>query len=468
MFEPNKRPYLLALICLGCLAGGAFTNRLAYERIWLLLGSAALGLAIALCQSARAREAREAALQAHQAKAEFMANMSHEIRTPLNGIAGMAELLANTRLDAEQREMAAVIKSSCECLTAVVNTILDFSRIEANNVRLAPVEVDLRALLDSLIKICAPQAHAKGLELRHTVARDVPEIVLGDPLRIRQVLGHFLGNAIKFTKAGSVGVEVSQSGDRPDNRSLLFRVMDTGIGVAPDQAARIFRPFTQADSAAGRKFGGVGLGLAIAHRLVSLMGGSTDMESEVGKGSTFWFLLPLKTPGPLLRPEPISGGRVLIVDDNPVNQIVALRAVSSLGYAAEVVAGGEQAMAALERDSFAAILLDCQMPGLDGYQVAKLIRRRESQERSQGRIPIIAMTANQSEGDPERCRAAGMDDYLGKPIRLATLSGILERWTGVAATVGANSASSARASTRPPGPPNGHSPIAPPAPHLPG
>jgi CheY-like chemotaxis protein len=234
-------------------------------------------------------------------------------------------------------------------------------------------------------------------------------------------------------------------------------VIDTGIGITPQQAATIFRPFTQADSAASRKYGGVGLGLAIAYRLVSLMGGSIDLQSQPGKGSTFWFLLPLQVSG---HPKPISGGRVLIVDDNPVNQIVALRAVSSLGYAAEAVSGGEQALAALERDSFAAILLDCQMPGLDGYQVAQKIRHRESQDSSGRRTPIIAMTANAVQGDPERCRNAGMDDYLAKPIRLAALSSSLERWTSVTPQLLVDSASSVRASTRPPDRPNGHSPIA--------
>jgi signal transduction histidine kinase/CheY-like chemotaxis protein len=417
-----------------------------------------LALAVLLRQVAFARNARKLAIQDNAARSEFLANMSHEIRTPLNGIVGIAELLAATPLDAEQRELTAVIKSSSECLVRIVNSIFEFSGIESGKVSLDVAELDLRAVIHGVVEFFAPQALAKGLELRSAVRGDIPALVMGDPAHIRQVLVNLVENAVKFTSAGSVRVEVSQTGDRTENRGLLFRVIDTGIGVDRLVADKIFRPFTQADSSATRRYGGIGLGLAISHRLVALMGGTINVESRPGSGSTFWFLLPLVQPR---QPSVAiaSTGRILIVDDNPVNQIVALRAVNNLGYVAEVVAGGEQALEAVDRAPFAAILMDCQMPGLDGYQATAQIRRREAQTGSERRTPIIAMTASATEGDPERCRAAGMDDYLTKPLRMAALADTLERWTRGWAAVTVRSANPVPASTTPPDPANGRLPI---------
>ena len=474
----KKRPYVPALTGIGCifvailLTLAPLYSDLAspQHRVPLFtLGPACLAAAllILICQLLRADDARKAALQTNAAKSEFLAHMSHEIRTPLNGIVAMAELLGKTRLDSEQREMAAVIKSSSECLIAIVDNIFDFSHIASGSMRLEPVAFDLRAVMESVTGLFRPQALAKGLELQCSVAPDVPSLVNGDPFRIRQILVNLLGNAVKFTNIGHIRLEASLTGDLAKNRGLLVRVIDTGIGIDKRDAAEIFRPFTQADSADTRKHDGIGLGLAISHRLVSLMGGSINVESYPGTGSTFWFLLPLlpldqTVDGPLLPAASTAAERILIVDDNPVNQIVALRAVGKLGYAAEVVSGGEQALVALDRDPFAAILLDCQMPGMDGYQLAERIRRRESRAEDRTHIPIIAMTANTAEGNPERCQAAGMDDYLTKPIRLAALSGTLERWAGKPSSVTALCASPAPTSTRLPSPPNGRSPIVPP------
>ena len=427
-------------------------------------GGSALGacgillvVAVSALQLISARKARHAAIQANQAKSEFLANMSHELRTPLNGIVGVAELMGLTPLNVEQREFIAVIKSSSEALLRIVNDIFDFSRIETGGIRLDTVEFEVRTMIAGLVQSFASQARAKGLALHPLVSGEVPRMVMGDPARIRQVLSNLIDNALKFTGAGSVRVEVSLTGDRQKGRGLLFRVVDTGIGIFPGIARHIFRPFTQADSSTTRRYGGTGLGLAISHRLVAMMGGAIDHETTPGRGSAFWFVLPLtektqSAPVPPDRP-------VLIVDDNPVNQIVALRAVNRLGYAADVVSGGEQALAAVGRTQFAAILMDCQMPGLDGYQATEQIRTCEAQAGSAWRTPIIAMTANASEGDPERCRAAGMDDYLTKPVRIADLDAALQRWARRPRPIAASAANPAPPSPIVADPASGHLPI---------
>jgi signal transduction histidine kinase len=408
-------------------------SRLPGNAAWVLAWALVAALAVLVRQIVRARGERRAAIQASSVRSEFLANVSHEIRTPLNGVLGMAEILAATRLDRNQREMLSVIRSSSECLLAIVNDILDYSRIEAAEMRIEEVAFDLGAAIGNVRAFFEPRAVAKGLTLQVKMAPEVPRMVRGDPLRLGQILINLMGNGLKFTETGSVRLEVNLAGEQTDGVTILCRVIDTGIGIDTATAARLFAPFTQADSSTSRRYGGTGLGLAISHRLLGLLGGSIGVDSQPGKGSTFWFLLPLKVvaseaplavredaedaagagaasqhpvAGPLPPEVPACGRRVLIVEDNPINQIVALRAVTGLGYQAEMAPGGEEALAAFTRDRFDAILMDCQMPGMDGYHVAAEMRRLEALETAAKPTPIIAMTANVIEGDQQKCVAA--------------------------------------------------------------
>jgi signal transduction histidine kinase/ActR/RegA family two-component response regulator len=405
-------------------------------------GGLVVVLGVLIWQVRRVRDARSAAEKANSAKSQFLANMSHEIRTPLNGIVAMTELLGRSGLTPEQRDIAAVILNSSEALMTIVNDILDFSKIEAGGMNIEQIGFDVRATVEDAVCLFKPRAQQKSLKIECRIAADVPNMIAGDPVRIRQVLMNLLSNAIKFTETGGVGVELARAGNPEQGPALLFRVIDTGIGVPPESSAKLFRAFTQADSGTTRKFGGTGLGLAISLRLVTLMGGSIGLESDPGHGSVFWFIIPAPPMEPVEQPQPApvslpareecqpaiaqaGGWRILIVEDNPVNQVVAARALRTLGYAPDVASSGEAALEALRQHPFDLILMDCQMPGMDGYQTATEIRRREAGRR---RTPIVAMTANNVDGDRERCAAAGMDDYLSKPFRIAALERALRRW----------------------------------------
>ena len=402
--------------------------------------------------------ARDRAIEASRMKSEFLANVSHEVRTPLNGMLGMLSILAESGLRSEQEDYVKTAYRSGEILLSLINDLLDFSKVEAGKIDVEHITYNIRDMVDDVLQLFDEQIATKALVLSKHIAAEVPKEISGDPWRIRQVLLNLLGNAIKFTDEGSIALTISIEQEGKSHCVLRFEVSDTGLGISANDQDRIFEVFTQADGSTTRRYGGTGLGLTISKKLVELMGGAINVKSDAGKGSTFWFTLPqgkIEMPSAKViafdrhsakaerdneviaqgvkhfSEHNIDDGRrlsVLVVEDNEINQKVAVKMLGKLGCDVDVAANGEIAFAAYQEKTYDLIFMDCLMPVMDGFEATMLIRAQERKDYIEDTVPIIAMTANLRQQDQDKCSAAGMDDFLFKPINLNSLRKVIAQW----------------------------------------
>ena len=385
-------------------------------------------------------KAKEAAENALKYKSEFLANMSHEIRTPINGIIGMSEFLAQTDLSPKQDEFVRIIRSSANSLLNLINDILDFSKLEAGRVELEHIDFDLHELITDTVKSIEFKAREKNLWVKHDIDPKIPQAANGDPTRIRQVLLNLLSNAIKFTTQGGISVKSSLIAEADNFDRIRFDVIDTGIGISEEGRKKLFKSFSQVDASTTRTYGGTGLGLAISKSLAEMMEGEINVESEPGKGSDFWFSAKLQKSDPEILKKKSTNEfiymsaespklKILLAEDNIVNQKVAMIHFQSLGHEVEVAKNGKIAVEMFESKNYDVIFMDVQMPEMDGFEATQAIREIEKNSGNNTKIPIIAMTANAMQGDKERCLAAGMDNYISKPFTAGSLLKILQTYS---------------------------------------